>query len=267
MRNAWHSLSFGGALLALSSLPAAAQAPRPYQQVPVTYDRSAANDPALIELVAKLKEGVGNSNLDPVFAALAANVAVISCPADPLAVCAPGKRGVRQTPQSLTPAERLRQGLCCGDMPKAEITEAVRVETVTGQLAAALEADAIGAHPDVPGLACLPAWPIFDRAKAVAAVRAAGIERENLRVTTEDIILRTRPAEDAPEAARLPTGQIAPFMTDLAENVPDGWYAIALPKGGMGYSNQVGLNELTPSGLCFAREGGAWKIALVVMRD
>jgi len=267
MRNAWHAWSFGGALLALGIVPAAAQVPRPYQQVPVTYDRTAAADPALTALVAKLKESVGNSNLDPVFAALSANVAVISCPADPLAACAPGKRGVRQTPQSLSPTERLRQGLCCGDMPEAEITEEIRVETVTGQLAAALEADSIGAHPDLLGLACLPAWPILDRVRAIAAVRATGIERENLRVTTEEIILRTRPAEDAPEAMRLPAGQIAPFMTDLAENVPDGWYAIALPKGGLGYSDQVGLNELAPSGLCFTREGDAWKIALFVMRD
>jgi hypothetical protein len=266
MRNAWQKGLFACALSALTAVPVAAQTPRPYQQVPVTYDRTAAADPALTGLVAKLKESVGNSNLDPVFAALSTNVAVISCPADPLAACAPGKRGVRQTPQSLPPAERLRQGLCCGDMPKAEITEAIRIETVTGQLAAALEADSIGAHPDVQGLACLPAWPIFDRTKATAAVRAAGIERENLRVTTEEIILRTKPDEGAPEAVRLPAGQIAPFMTDLAENVPDGWYAIALPKGGLGYSDQVGLNELAPSGLCFAREGDAWKIALFVMR-
>ncbi|MDH7795463.1 MULTISPECIES: hypothetical protein [unclassified Beijerinckia] len=246
---------------------ASAQAPRAYPPVPVTFDHSAATDPDLTALIVNLKQSVGNSDLTPLFAALSTNVAVITCPVDPLAPCAPGKRGVRQTPQSLSPIERLRQGLCCAGMAKNEITEDLRKETVTGLLAAALEAESIGAQPDVPGLACLPAWPIFDRTKAEAAVRATRIDKENLRVTTEEIVLRAKPAADAPEAARLSAGQIAPFMTDLDQPPPDGWYAIALPQGGIGYSDQVGLNELTPSGLCFAKETGGWKIALFVMRD
>ena len=264
------TLLLGATLMALAaairSTPADAQSLRPYLPVSVIYDRSAAADPALAALIAKLKESVGAGDLAAVFAALSAEVAVISCPNDPLAICAPGRRGVRQTPQSLTPVERLRQGLCCADIPKPEITEAIRTETVIGQLAAALEADSVGAHSDIPGLACLPAWPMFDRTKAGVAVRASGIERENLRVTAEAIVLHAKPSAAAPEALRLPAGQIAPFMTDLAENVPPGWYAIALPKGGLGYSDQAGLNELTPAGLCFAREDGAWRIALFVMR-
>ncbi|MBN9085001.1 MAG: hypothetical protein J0I16_26115 [Rhizobiales bacterium] len=257
---------FATSTCALTSA-AYAQAPRAYQAVPVTFDHSAAGDPDLTALIVTLKESVGNSDLDPLFKALSANVAVITCPVDPLVPCAPGKRGIRQAPANLSPTERIRQGLCCTGMAKNEITEDLRKETVTGLIAAALEAESIGAHPDVPGLACLPAWPIFDRAKAEAAVRATRIDKENLRVTTEELVLRAKPAADAPEAARLPAGQIAPFMTDLDQPPPDGWYAIALPQGGIGYSDQVGLNELTPSGLCFAKETSGWKIALFVMRD
>lgn len=257
------------ALLAalILATPVLAQSPRPYPPVPVTFDHTAATDSELTGLIAKLKDSVGNNDLTPLFNALSANVAVLTCPIDPLVACAPGKRGMRQAPQNLSPTERIRQGLCCTGIAKTEITEELRRETVTGLIAAALEAESIGAHPDVPGLACLPSWPIFDRAKAEAAVRASRIDKENLRVTTEEIVLRAKPAADAPEAARIAAGQIAPFMTDLEQSPPDGWYAIALPQGGIGYSDQVGLNELTPSGLCFAKEAGGWKIALFVMRD
>ena len=92
---------------------------------------------------------------------------------------------------------------------------------------------------------------------------AADIEPDNLRVTTSEIVLRARPASDAAELVRLPVGQMAPLVTDLPESLPDGWTAIAVPQGGYGFTDQLGLNEIAPGGLCFLKNaGGIWEIAL-----
>ena len=178
-----------------------------------------------------------------------------------------GKKGVKQPAAKLSPADRLAQGLCCTDTPRAQITKDMNADAVTGQLAAALDASTIGAHPDAPGAACLPAWPLFDRPKAARAARAAGIEAASLRVADGAVQIRLKPDPKQPLAETLPKGSLVPLVADLDILIPDGWNAIALPRGGLGYTDALGLNDLAPSGLCFVREGPIWKTGFFILRE
>jgi hypothetical protein len=176
-------------------------------------------------------------------AALADDFTLLTCGTDPTRPCAPGAKGAVAT-RGKTPGARLRAGLCCGDMPKKDITEAVRVETVLGLVGALLAEESIGAGPALPGAACLPAPPTYDFAAAAAIARAADVEPGNLRVTSGEAVLRLRAAADAPEAARLPAGRIAPLATLGQESLAPGWIAIALPQGGLGFTRDLVFDEL-----------------------
>ena len=95
----------------------------------------------------------------------------------------------------------------------------------------------------------------------------ADIENANLRVATADLSLREKPAKDAGESAKIAKGAAVAFVTDAAESLPDGWSAIALPAGGIGYTDEGGLADLTPAGLCFSRDSaGKWKISAAIQR-
>ena len=167
----------------------------------------------------------------------------------------------------LPPAQRLRAGLCCRDVPAQHITKAMREEAVLGFVGATLEDETLGAHPDLPGAVCMPAWPAFDRAKAAQIAANADIENANLRAATAELVLRDKPEKDAAEVARIGKGAAVAFVTDAAAALPDGWSAVALAAGGLGYTDQGGLADLTPAGLCFAKDGaGVWKISAAVQR-
>lgn len=241
--------------------------PKPYEPLAVTYDRSPAEDPVLKILIEKLHLAIAERQLSTIDAALSQALIVLECDSDPTKPCAPNIKGAVISNPKLKPAARLRQALCCRDIEPAKITKVLREETVLGLIGAALEEESIGSHPTLPGAACLPAWPLFDATKAAAIAAAADIEVENLRVTAIEIILRENPAKGAKELLRLPPGQLVPLVTDLAESLPDGWTAIAAPQGGYGYTDQLGLNEIAPGGLCFMRNaGGSWEIALSIQR-
>jgi hypothetical protein len=107
----------------------------------------------------------------------------------------------------------------------------------------------------------------FDHTKAAKAVKAAGIDPENLRIAGADIPLREKPAEDAPVALAIKPGDLLPLVVELTMTIPAGWNSIALPKGGLGFTDQVGINELTPPAVCFLRNAkGEWEIAFTIQR-
>ena len=254
------------ALLVSGSGVAGAQ-PKAYEPLAVTYDTSAAADPALKSLIERLHLAIAERKLAPIDAALSPVITVIECDNDPTKPCSPAVKGAVRSAFQMAPPDRIRAALCCRDIAPGKITRALREETVLGLFGAALEEETIGTHPALPGAACLPAWPMFDGAKAAAIAAAADIENDNLRVTARELVLKARPAAGAPEIARLPAGQIAPLVTDLPESLPDGWTAIAIPQGGYGYTEQLGLNEIAPGGLCFMKnDRGIWEIALSIQR-
>ena len=256
------------ALLAVLVLASAAQAQqKPYEPVDVTFDRAAESDPQLKSVIEALHKAVADKNLAALDATLAPGYIALECDADPVKPCAPGVKGATRSNPKLPPPARLRQALCCRDISPAKISKVLREETVLGLIGSALEEETAGATPALPGAACLPAWPVFDTAKAAAIAAAADVENTNLRVTTREILLLDKPAADAAEVARLPAGRIAPLVTDLPDSLPDGWTAIALPQGGIGYTDMTGLNEIAPGGLCFSRnDKGAWQISLTIQR-
>ena len=254
-------------LLALAACGGAQAQQRPYEPLIATYDRAPEDDPELKALIETLHRAVADRNFELIDASLSKDVAALECETDPTRACQPGLKALTRSDAKLPPPLRLRQALCCRDILPARISRALRDQTLLGVVGSALEEESVGAHPALPGLACLPAWPRFDAAKAAAIAAAADIERENLRVATRELVLRGTPSAGAAEVARIAPGQMAPLVTDLPDSIPDGWTAIALPQGGIGYTDMLGLTDLAPAGLCFARDAaGKWSIALAVQR-
>jgi hypothetical protein len=245
---------------------AARAEPKPYAAAGATFARALGEDASLRVELQRLRGVIEARDMAALDAALADDFTLLTCGTDPTRPCAPGAKGAVAT-RGKTPGARLRAGLCCGDMPKKDITEAVRVETVLGLVGALLAEESIGAGPTLPGAACLPAPPTYDFAAAAAIARAADVEPGNLRVTSGESVLRLRAAADAPEAARLPAGRIAPLATLGQESLAPGWIAIALPQGGLGFTRDLVFDELATPALCLAKDaGGTWKIRLIVQR-
>jgi hypothetical protein len=237
---------------------------KPYDPIQASYDRSVENEPALKARIEALRQAVTDHALAPIEAMISSGYVPLTCSVDPLAPCtaAQGKPGKAQKA-----ADRLRIAICCeGEVP-ADVSRQDQDETVIGFFATLLEENSVSAHPDIPGAACLPALAKFDHAKAAKAVKAAGIDAENLRIAGADIQLRERPAEDAPVALAIKPGDLLPLVVELTMTIPAGWNSIALPKGGLGFTDQVGINELTPPAVCFLRTPkGEWEIAFTIQR-
>jgi hypothetical protein len=269
--SAMRQLRLFAAFLCVSALAfanaAAAQAQlktKPYEKVQASYDRSVENDPALKARIETLRQAVSNHTLAPIEAMLSAGYVPLSCSIDPLAPCGPAQAKIHKAQNA---AERLRVAICCeGDVP-ADVSKQDQEETVIGFFATVLEENSVSVHPDIPGSACLPGLAKLDSAKAAKAVKAAGIEPENLRVAGADIQLREKPAEDAPIALEIKPGDLLPLVVELAMTIPAGWNSVALPKGGLGFTDQVGINELTPPAVCFLKAtNGDWQIAFTIQR-
>lgn len=255
------------AILAAALLGGAAHAePKPYAEAEVGFARDVGRDPDLRATIERLRDAVEARDISIVDAALAEDFTVLSCGLDPTQPCAAGAAGVVAA-AGKTAKDRLRAGLCCGDLPKKDITEEIRAETVMGLAGAMLASETIGANPNLPGSACLPAWPNYDLAAAAAIAKAADVEPENLRVTSSEVVLRVRAEPGAPELARIPAGRIAPLATLGQEGLAPGWTAIALPKGGLGYTQQLAFEDLTAPALCLVKSAaGAWAIKLITQR-
>jgi hypothetical protein len=259
------------AALLAAPLSALAQQPqpktKPYESVQATYDRSVESDPALKARIATLRQAVSDRNLAPIEAMTSSGYVALSCPFDPLAACGPGPAKVISK-KELKAADRMRSALCCeGEVP-ADVPKQDQDDALVGFFATVLEENSVSAHPDVPGSACLPALAKFDRAKAAKAVKAAGIDPENLRIAGADIQLREKPVENAPVVQEIKPGDLLPVVVELTMTIPVGWNSIATAKGGLGFTDQVGLNELTPQAVCFLRNAnGEWQIAFTIQRD
>jgi hypothetical protein len=255
------ALLFANAALAQTQLKT-----KPFDAVQATYDRSVENDPALKARIETIRQAVTAHTLAPVEAMLSSGYVPLSCSLDPLAACGPGQSKVVGKMQ-MKAADRLRTALCCeGDVPD-DLSKQDQEEAVIGFFATVLEENSVSAYPDLPGSACLPALAKFDHGKAAKAVQAAGIDAENLRVAGADIQLREKPAEDAPVALNIKPGDLLPLVVELTMSIPAGWNSIAMPKGGLGFTDQVGINELTPPALCFLKVlNGEWQIAFTIQR-
>jgi hypothetical protein len=255
------ALAFANAAVAQTQLKT-----KPFDAVQATYDRSVESDPALKARIEQIRQAVTAHTLAPVEAMMSSGYVPISCSVDPLAPCGPGQSKLAAKMQ-MKPADRLRTALCCeGEVP-ADLSRQDQEEAVIGFFATVLEENSVSAYPDLPGSACLPALAKFDHGKAAKAVQAAGIEPENLRVAGGDMQLREKPAEDAPVALNIKPGDLLPLVVELTMSIPAGWNSIAMPKGGLGFTDQVGINELTPPAVCFVKAAnGDWQIAFTIQR-
>ena len=247
---------------------AALAAPQAYEAIDATYDLSTVQDQKLTGLIQALREAVSKTAWSTIDAALAPDFDVLACTPNPTLACMPGAAKTGQLKRRLQPADRLRQGLCCADIPKKEITKRLQEETILGLLDAYLSEETIGFHPMLPQTACLPAFAKYDAGKAAEIAQRADIEPENLRLAAASFPLRAKPDAHAAEIAVVPAGRIVPLVTLGQENLAAGWNAIALPQGGLGFADKVSLNELAPAGICFKKnQKGDWAITFIIQRQ
>ena len=68
-------------------------------------------------------------------------------------------------------------------------------------------------------------------------------------------------------ALQIKPGDLLPLVVELTMSIPAGWNSIAMPKGGLGFTDEVGINELTPPAVCFLKNAsGEWQIAFTIQR-
>ncbi|MFO1118391.1 MAG: hypothetical protein U1E28_22200 [Beijerinckiaceae bacterium] len=257
------------AAFALLSPALAQTAGKPYPPVAASYDRAAEDDADLAQLMKILRNAAQAKDTTSFEATISPGFVALDCSASPLKPCGPGKaRAVGgEATRKQKPFERMRLAFCCEGKPAPDMPDEAKNDTAFAILGATLGANSIGANPDAKGQVCAPALPAFDRARAAKAARAAGVEPENLRVAHADIQLYARPARGAAPSAKLAPGDLAPVVTDLTTDTPAGWTAIGLPDGSIGFTNALGLEELTPAAICFAREKGVWRIVSTIQRN
>ena len=254
-----------GALF-LSAAAVRAETPgKPYAPVIAAYDRAAEDDTELADLLKAVRAGVEARDAIAIEAEMSAGFVALDCPANPLKPCAPGKAKIVGG-KTGKPIDRMRLAFCCEGKPSADTPAAAQNETMFAILAATLGASSLGANPDAKAQICAPALPGFDRARAAKAAKAAGIEPENLRIASAETILRARPVKEAEAAGKLAAGELAPVVTELTADVPPGWTAIGMPDGGIGFTDALGLEELTPAAICFGKEKGRWRIVATIQR-
>ena len=258
------SAAVAAAVALASALPAVAQNAKPYKATTASYDRAAENDASLAAVVKQAGAAVQAKDAAALAALISDRFVALDCPANPLKACAPGK--ARAIGKGGKPLDRLRLAMCCEGKPAPDMPEAAQNETMFAILAANLGAGGLGANPDAKGEVCAPALPRLDRAKAAAAAKAAGVEPENLRVASAQIVLRAKPAATAEAISQLEAGDLAPLVTDLTQNTPSGWNAIAMTDGAIGFTDALGLDELTPGAVCFGKDKGGWKIVSTIQR-
>lgn len=222
-------------------------------------------DADLAALARSLRSAIEARDARAIEGALSARFVALECPANPLKPCAPGKAKPVGA-KSLAAAEKLRLATCCEGKPAPETPLSEQYETLFAVLGATLGAGTFAPNPDDPKAVCSPALPAFDRARAAKTAKAAGVEPENLRVASRPIALREKPSAGSPVADTLAPGDVAALVTDLTSETPAGWTAIGFGSRRVLYTDSLGLEELTPSALCFSNEKNGWKIAYAIQR-
>ncbi len=257
--------------LSVLATSAALAQTKPFERVAATYDRKAAADKTAEAAIDRIRGYVEKRDLKSIGAMLSKDFTAIRCPHDPTTECLPGKPGVEAPSSKLTPVQRMEQGMCCIGTPFAKASRKLITDTILERMDGSLSTDLIAGHPELPNAICAPAVPTMDRIQTKAMLQATGADPRNLRVTDDPIVLREKPARNAPVAATIPAGTLVAFMMRESQTLPAGWLGIAMPQGGVGYQDTSlsANNEFDPRppSLCIAREGAAWKISLYVERD
>ncbi|MBL8590477.1 MAG: hypothetical protein JNK46_18220 [Methylobacteriaceae bacterium] len=249
--------------------PALAQG-RAYESAVAALPRPEAIEPDLSALIERLRAAVAAGEAKSIDAELAPDFRTWDCFLDPTKACvrrdaADPRRQKRYL--ALKPGQRIREDLCCRDIAPGRITPKLRDEATLGAIGAALEDETLGVSPFDPAHLCAPAPPHFDRAAAARLAQRAEVEGEELRLAARALTLRERPAKEAAEIGVIAPLSIAPLATAGDHALPDGWSGFVLPDGRVGYTQDLGANELSYAGLCFARDsGGRWRIVAAVER-
>lgn len=257
--------------LSLLFVSAAVAQTKPFERVAATYDRTAAEEKSADAAINRLRGYVEKRDIKSISGMLSKDFTAILCDDDPTTECLPGKPGVKAPSSKLTAVQRMEQGMCCMDTPFAKASRRLITDTILQRIDASLSTDLIAAHPELPNTICAPAVPKFDRGQAKAMLRATGADPRNLRVTEDPIVLREKPAKDAPVATTIPAGTLVAFMMRESQSLPTGWLAIAMPQGGLGYQDTslptYHEYDPRPPSLCMKREGAAWRISLYIERE
>ncbi len=255
------------AVLIFATVAAHAQAPiktPAYELLVVT--TPAAATPAAAETFTALRAAIAAKDAKRLGALLASDFAALSCSADPTEHCAPGR--VPAVRAGKTPLDKLRLALCCGGKDDKSVDAKTRDEAMWGLLDSLLTVSgAPGPVAELGDAACLPALPAIDRSKAKELAKALDIEASTFRIAAASIEARGRTDRAAPVAVTLPKGALVPLVTGHGTVAPDGWTALALPAGGVGFAEGVTLDELAPEALCVRQTRDGWRLTYLIGRQ
>ena len=115
---------------------------------------------------------------------------------------------------------------------------------------------------DHPGMLCAPAGPGFDEAQLDQLAESTQTDpMEWAYPTATGVEVRDKPAATAPVSGKLGL-HLVRVMEDQ-DSAPGSaeWVRVVLPSGKVGFVRADALRPLSGDQICYAKEGGAWKIA------
>lgn len=256
--------AFGGLALLLGvAAAAAADGPKPYAPVAVTIGRAIEPPPDLVETARRLHDAAARRDVAAVAAFVAADLTVVTAAVD-LAL----PRQATRLPSGADAAAILRLvGTYAGGdwaVPKdasAATKDAIVFERAFKFLVAATERAEWGRDPLVAGGSCSyrgrtwAAGAMKSQADGWINVLTGGMVRQPIAALAE-------PKADAAAAGRLRPGRI--YLDAVGLAMPEGWGALRLPAGKVGWVPTAMMIAPQPTGICFLpAEGGGWLLSAI----
>lgn len=115
-----------------------------------------------------------------------------------------------------------------------------------------------GLDPLLPGTVCTYGYEQYDPAAVKQVAAKLGIDAASFVMVADGT-----PVLDKPKGRKLGTlSAAALYAMDSDSDPGEGWVALHLPPGGIGYVavGEDGLDKPYADGLCFKKTGGKWKI-------
>jgi hypothetical protein len=121
-------------------------------------------------------------------------------------------------------------------------------------------------NPDHPGTVCAPGQPNFDDNAADELISDTQTEPSEWGYTTKDgIEVHAEPNATSPVIEKLGVSMVRAYPDDSPANAVNAdFIRIVAPSGKLGYILVDTLAPLASDQLCYAKEGGAWKITGVI---
>lgn len=255
------SVSLAVALvLATAVSPASAvETPRSYKPIPAETGARITPAPDLLATAKRLRDAAAAKDAEAVFALVADQVTFASSGITLGVARRMEKKGPYASADEALAAIGLAwtEGEPIAPAGKPFDPTASRIATAMSTIVELVDGAEWGRDPLVVGGFCTAPGAKWD-AKAATAARIGG---ERGTFVTAETKARAEPGETAPVVATLKPGAL--YLAGGDEE--NGWPAVRLPNGKVGWVPPAATRSATPWGLCFLPDGqGGWLMSAVV---